>query len=88
MSVTVKGINYEVKKTYEGRTLVLQDADITSIKEIVGLDKLNDLEVLYLNKNQITKIEGLEGLTSLKSLDLGSNKITKIVRHSEVLARS
>ncbi len=34
MSVTVEGRTYKVKTTYEGKMLVLQDADITSIKEI------------------------------------------------------
>ena len=48
------------------------------IKEIKGLDKLTNLEDLFLEGNSITEIKGLEKLKNLKILNLSSNKITEI----------
>jgi len=44
--------------------------------ELIG--GLANLQVLYLDSNQISKIEGLDKLTSLQRLYLNDNQITKI----------
>jgi len=69
-----KGTRYEVIE----KTLDLQGKRIKDIKEIEGLEKLVDLEELYLSQNHIKKIENLESLKSLKKLDLNRNLISKI----------
>jgi len=38
-----------------------------------GLEKLTQLEDLYLNNNQLTDLKGLEKLTQLESLNLRAN---------------
>lgn len=48
------------------------------IKKIEALDKLPQLEELYLNWNQITEIEGLKNLSELQILSLTRNRINKI----------
>ena len=42
---------------------------------IKGLDKLINLEILYLDGNQLTEIKGLDNLKKLKLLFLGFNPI-------------
>ena len=54
--------------------------DLTNngITQIVGLDKMKNIETLNLSGNQINKIENLENLTKLTTLYLNNNKITDI----------
>lgn len=42
------------------------------------MDKLTNLDELYLSENGIEKIEGLENNLNLTTLDLAYNKITTI----------
>ncbi|KAA0189435.1 Phosphatase 1 regulatory subunit 7 protein, partial [Fasciolopsis buskii] len=48
------------------------------LTKIEGLDKLVNLEQLYLSENGITEIGGLDNLSKLQILDLAYNFITKI----------
>ncbi|KAA3670070.1 protein phosphatase 1 regulatory subunit 7, partial [Paragonimus westermani] len=48
------------------------------ITKIAGLDRLVNLEQLYLSENGITQIEGLENLHKLQILDLARNFISRI----------
>ena len=59
----------------------LYDLDLSNnqIKEIKGLETLENLRFLYLEKNQITEIKGLESLKNLEELDLSENLITEIM---------
>lgn len=59
-------------------TLNLNDQQIESIKNIERLDRITDLQNLFLRNNKISKIEGLDHLTNLKQLDLGFNDIEDI----------
>ena len=43
-----------------------------------GLEKLTQLEWLYLNYNQLTSVTRLEKLTQLTELDLSLNKLTSV----------
>ncbi|XP_075712917.1 leucine-rich repeat- and IQ domain-containing protein 1 isoform X2 [Rhinoderma darwinii] len=45
---------------------------------IISCEGLQDLDVLLLNKNQITSIHGMEDCTNLMSLELSFNSITRI----------
>lgn len=58
--------------------LNLNNLGITCISEIEGLEKLTNLEELYLSGNKISEIQELEHLTKLKVLDLSYNNITQI----------
>ncbi|MHA1383869.1 MAG: leucine-rich repeat domain-containing protein [Candidatus Helarchaeota archaeon] len=49
-----------------------------NISEIVGLENLTSLRVLYLSSNKITRISGLDNLVNLEELYLWGNEITKI----------
>lgn len=48
------------------------------IKKIHGLNRLKNLEILWLRGNEITGIEGLEKLVNLKELALNVNSIQEI----------
>ncbi len=56
----------------------LLNADMSSIKDITGLERCINLENLSLSNNQITDVSSLSGLTNLMNLDLSSNRITNI----------
>ena len=72
-------VQYKDKKfSVINNTLNLNDQQIDSISNIVGLDEITDLQNLYLRNNKISKIEGLDHLTDLKQLDLGFNNINEI----------
>lgn len=51
---------------------------IDDIPEIKGLEKLADLETLYLDGHNISEIKGLENLKKLKDLNLRGNQIMEI----------
>ncbi|VEL19870.1 unnamed protein product [Protopolystoma xenopodis] len=57
------------------------------IIHIEGLDRLVNLEQLYLSQNGITSIKGLDNLKKLQTLDLASNMIDKItnIEHLDLL---
>lgn len=78
MSVQYKGKKYNVKKKKGLFTLDLNAKGITDIREIKGLEKLDNLNVLKLTDNQISEINGLENLTSLQKLYLSGNNIKEI----------
>ncbi len=48
------------------------------ITKLHGLEKLVNLQELYLSHNGLTKIEGLENNTKLTTLDIGANMIERI----------
>jgi internalin A len=56
----------------------LLNADMSSIKDITGLERCINLENLSLSNNQITDVSSLSGLTNLMNLDLSSNQITDV----------
>ena len=49
-----------------------------SISKIENLDKLINLEILYLHSNKISELENLESLISLQILHISSNQISKL----------
>ena len=55
--------------------LNLIGTELTSVK---GLEKLTQLETLYLQNNELTDVKGLEKLTQLKELTLPLNKLTDL----------
>ena len=55
----------------------LYDFQLTSVK---GLEKLTKLDQLFLNANQLTNVTGLEKLTKLTILDLSNNQLTNVKR--------
>lgn len=84
MSVRYKDKKYQIEQNYieffnrKTSTLSINHKKIQNIKEIIDLDKLENLEVLDLSHNQISEIQGLENLTNLKALNLQNNLIKKI----------
>lgn len=57
------------------KILSLQNNNLTKIE---NLNKLTELDELYLSENGITIIENLEDIVNLGTLDLSVNKIAKI----------
>ncbi|MFX1397094.1 MAG: leucine-rich repeat domain-containing protein [Promethearchaeota archaeon] len=64
----------------EGKIVLLncEGAGLSSIKEIVGLERLIYLEHLLLPRNKIKIIDGLTNLENLKVLNISKNNINKI----------
>ncbi|MHA1758135.1 MAG: leucine-rich repeat domain-containing protein [Promethearchaeota archaeon] len=62
----------------QDKTLRLNGRYIKDMKEIIGLEFLNELRILNLLDNQISQIHSLENLDKLKYLDLSYNNITEI----------
>ncbi len=58
--------------------LNLYNRGISDISEIEGLDKLTNLQALWLSENQIKEIKGLNKLKSLQALWLSGNQIKEI----------
>ena len=48
------------------------------IKSIQNLDRLKNLEILWLNDNRITSLNGLQSLSQLRVLWVANNRLTKI----------
>ena len=48
------------------------------IERIVGLNSLENLDVLDLHDNKITVMEGLSNLSKLRVLNLSDNAISKL----------
>ncbi len=72
--VTVKG-----KKCYvKHGVLQLGHKGINDISDIKGLEHLTKLQELDLCSNRIKEIKGLEALTNLTRLDLSGNQIEEI----------
>ena len=64
------------KADYEKvRSLVFYKKQLTNVK---GLEKLTQLEKLYLHVNQLTNVKGLEKLHQLTELDLSINQLTDV----------
>ena len=74
--VEYRGVKYYVK--IEDNRLILSSLGINNIFEIKGLEKLVNLEELYLGGNKITEIKNLDTLVNLRRLRLGGNHITEI----------
>ncbi len=82
--VEYNGKVFETELKKKLLTLSLIEEDIGDITDIIGLDKLTDLQVLRLQYNNISVIKGLEKLTKLQVLELQSNKI-KVIQGFENL---
>ena len=79
MSVIYDKKKFTVKKQKKGySSLTISNKKVTDIKEIQGLDELQDLSVLILDNNQISEIKGLDNLINLEILSLKNNVITEI----------
>jgi len=66
-----------IKEDYEKvRRLVIKWGKLTEVPK--DLEKLTQLEGLYLSDNQLTNVKGLENLTQLKELDLRKNQLTDL----------
>lgn len=79
MSVQYKGKTKKVKKLKDGESFLdLSYKKITDISQIIGLEKLSELNSLNLSFNKITEIKGLETLSNLKRLYLEYNQISEI----------
>ena len=63
------------KYSKNGKTLQLNNKGIDSL---VGFPEMDDLEHLFLDRNQISSLEGLPDLPKLDALSLGSNKISSL----------
>ena len=48
------------------------------LTDVTGLEKLTQLETLYLTDNQLTDVKGLEKLTQLTKLSIGGNQLTNV----------
>ncbi|MHA1695632.1 MAG: leucine-rich repeat domain-containing protein, partial [Candidatus Helarchaeota archaeon] len=67
--------------TFKSGTIILLNCEgmgLTRISDIIGIERLGELEHLMLQRNNIREIDGLEHLKSLKVLNLSGNKIKKI----------
>ena len=72
-------IEYKNKRIYvDNGCLHLQGLGINNINDLKGLEKIRDLEALYLYANQIKEIRGLDSLVNLRVLLLHYNQITEI----------
>lgn len=74
--VEYRNVKYYIK--VEDNRLVLSSLGISDISEIKRLEKLVNLEELYLGGNEITEIKNLDNLVNLRRLRLGGNHITEI----------
>jgi len=68
----------EEKRDVKSGKLDLHSMNIEDISEVIGLDTLSQLQVLYLDRNKIKEIKGLEKLKRLRVLELSKNFITEI----------
>ena len=57
-------------------SLSFDDKKLTEVPK--GLEKLTQLESLWLGGNKLTDVKGLEKLTQLEVLYLGANKLTSV----------
>ena len=76
MSVEYEGEKYNIEIKNGLITLDLSNKTISDMTRIKGLEKLSQLQVLFLNGNLIKEIRGLRGLKNLQRLDLFKNLIT------------
>ena len=53
----------------------MDDSGLTSV---AGLEKLTQLQTLYLDNNQLTSVDGLEKLTQLQTLNLENNQLASV----------
>ncbi|MFX1520480.1 MAG: leucine-rich repeat domain-containing protein [Promethearchaeota archaeon] len=72
--VTFQGKTYHIKNN----ELELRFKKIRTFTEIIGLERLSNLQKLILDHNKIREIKGLDHLKNLKELDLRYNEITEI----------
>ncbi len=72
-------VEVEGKKYYLWNSVLdLCGLKISSIKEIIGIEKLKSLKALKLNGNKLEKVQDLGILKNLKKLTLSNNEITEI----------
>ena len=67
-------VNKQLYDVITGR-LNLRNLGIESLKDIKGLEKNKDIEVLDLGNNNLTDVKELEDFTSLKVLNLQNNQL-------------
>jgi len=86
ISISFKGKKYKVlqetvhirSKDVEMKTLNLRKKKIDAISNLIGCEKIPDLEALILDDNRITEIENFPNLKNLKYLSLKNNSIIDI----------
>ena len=72
-TITIKGVEYSTKL----EKLDLKEMELTD-SDIIPLKYMENLEILWLDGNNINDITPLTGLTKLTQLNLGSNQISDI----------
>lgn len=60
------------------RKVFILEAKGKGIKDLSGLDKCTNLQLINLANNEVADVTPLKGLTNLQSLDLSKNKIADI----------
>lgn len=78
MSIQLFGKNHKVKKKSGKFILNLSKKNISDLDEVIGLDKIINLNKLILKKNKIKEIKNLDNLMDLEILDLSENLIVRI----------
>jgi len=78
MTVQIKGKVYKTKSKKGMISLDLSKKGIEDIGDIIGLERLINLQKLDLSNNKITEIKGLENLENLRVLNLKNNNIKEI----------
>jgi hypothetical protein len=66
------------------KKIFLLEAKGKGIKDLTGLEKCVNLQLLDLARNEIVDIGQVKGLTNLQSLDLSQNKIADIAPLAEL----
>lgn len=69
---------HKLKSGYVTKSLNLSGRNINNISSIKGIEKLQDLYLLFLDDNRISEINGLDQSTNLNLLSLENNQISKI----------
>lgn len=79
---------HQKSKSYEEITTL--DVSFLGVESLVGIERLENLEVLTLSNNLITDLKPLESLKNLKVLDIQNNRVKDLtplvgMEHLEVL---
>ncbi|MDR1116492.1 MAG: leucine-rich repeat domain-containing protein [Tannerella sp.] len=86
--ITLEESRLDISRRWIGRNCYLVDKEgivthlnlsFNQLTEIKGLEKLVNLQQLYLYDNNLTEIKGLEKLTNLKRLSLENNYISDML---------
>lgn len=70
--------NYDLSYQKGKLSLIITRERVSNIKDIEGIERLQDLDGIFLWENKITEIEGLEEFNKLEILGLQKNLISEI----------